>query len=72
MGDIFGLDNLLAQLVLALGAALAVGNGFALVAHRMGKRPKEQQGDLRRRRAWFLLIVGLVMSYWGLGSIITR
>jgi len=72
MGDIFDLDNLLAQLVLALGAALAVGNGFALIAHRVGKKPREEKGHLRRRRAWFLLVVGLVMTYWGLGSIITR
>jgi hypothetical protein len=73
MADILDLDNLLAQLVLALGAALAVGNAFALFMDRRGHKPKGQEGrELRRPRAWFLLAVGTFMSYWGLASILTR
>jgi hypothetical protein len=72
MADILDLDNLLAQLVLALGASLAAGNAFALFMDRRGRRPKGQKGDLHRPRAWFLLVVGLVMTYWGLASILTR
>lgn len=71
MVDILGLDSLLAQIVLALGAALAAGNGYALVMDKRGKKPKGEEGELKRPRAWFLLAVGLVMAYWGLASLIT-
>ena len=71
MPDIFDLDTLLAQMVLAVGAALALGNGYALVMARRGVKPKGQEGELNRGRAWFLLAVGLVITWWGLGSILT-
>lgn len=71
MVDILGLDSLLAQIVAALGAALVFGNGFALLMDRRGKKPKGEEGELKRPRAWFLLVVGLVMTYWGLASLIT-
>jgi hypothetical protein len=71
MVDILDLDNLLAQLVLAIGAALMAGNAYALIMDRRGKRPKGVEGDLRRSRAWWLFAVGAVMTWWGLGSIIT-
>jgi hypothetical protein len=71
MVDIFGLDSLLAQIVLALGAALAAGNGAALLVHRRGSKPRGEAGDLKRSRAWFLLVVGLLMAYWGLASLIS-
>lgn len=68
--DIFDLDSLLAQLILGLGAALVIGNGFALVQARRGVKPKYAEGDLRRGRAWFLLAVGLVIAVWGATSLI--
>ncbi|MFQ5947766.1 MAG: hypothetical protein ACE5KX_02760 [Acidimicrobiia bacterium] len=71
MTDIFDLNTLLAQLVLALGAALTIGNGHALLAHRMGRRPKGAREELRKSRAWFLLIVGVVIAYWGLASLVS-
>jgi hypothetical protein len=71
MVDILGLDSLLAQIVLALGAALVLGNGSALFVNRRGRKPKGEEGDLKRSRAWFLLVVGLVMAYWGLASLIS-
>lgn len=70
--DLFDLDTLLAQLVLALGAALLVGNAFALIMERRGKRPEGAAGELRKSRAWFLLAVGLVIGVWGLASLLTR
>ena len=69
--DIFDLDTLLAQLILAFGAALAVGNGYALVMARRGVRPKKAAGELRRGRAWFLLAVGALITAWGLASLLT-
>ena len=71
MADILGLDTLLAQIVLALGGALVAGNGYALWMDRSGRKPKGEEGDLHRSRAWWLLAVGMVMAWWGLGSLLT-
>lgn len=71
MPDIFDLDSLVAQMVLALGGALLIGNGYALVMSRRGVRPKGSVGDLRKGRAIFLAVVGAVMAWWGLGSLLT-
>lgn len=73
MPDIFDLDTLFAQMVLALGAALLLGNGYALLAERRGIRPKGREGEaLRAGRAWFLVAVGAVMTWWGLGSLLVN
>jgi hypothetical protein len=69
VADFLDLDTLLAQMVLALGAALVLGNGFALVAARRGVKPKDAEGELRTGRAWFLLTVGVVISVWGAASL---
>ena len=70
MIDILGLDSLLAQLILGLGAALFAGNAYALIMDRRGKRPKSAAGDLRTGRARFLATVGLVIAAWGLASLV--
>ena len=67
--DIFDIDSLLAQAITALGAALAVGNGYALIQDRRGIRPKGAAGDLHRGRATFLLTIGLVIAAWGVTSL---
>jgi len=72
MADFFDLGSLLAQLILALGAALVAGNGYALVMARRGVKPKNATGNLRKGRAWFLFAVGLVIAVWGLASLLTR
>lgn len=69
--DIFNLNELLAQMILAVGAALFAGNAYALVMDRRGVRPKNQQGDLHRGRAWWLMGVGLVIAIWGLASLVS-
>jgi len=70
MIDILGLDSLLAQLILGLGAALFAGNAYALIMDRRGKRPKSAAGDLRIGRDRFLAAVGLVIAAWGLASLV--
>ncbi len=65
-----GGPDLLAYLVLALGAAMAVGSVLALV------RPPEarQEGDLERApvaRSLAFAAVGLVAALWALGSLLT-
>ncbi len=68
--DIFNVNELLAQLMLAVGAALVLGNGYALFVARRGVTPKGMEGDLRRGRAWWLVLVGLVITVWAGVSLI--
>ncbi len=70
--ELLGLDDLLAQMILALGAAMVLGNGFAIFQHSRGNHPKGQTGEFRAARAWWLLSVGLLITLWGLGSLLTR
>jgi len=67
---IFG-ENLLALLVLAIGAALAFGNLMALL------RPREQEllaeDELERPplgRSIAMIVLGLLASVWALGSLV--
>ena len=68
---IFG-ENLLALLVLAIGAALAFGNLMALIR----PRPEDQVGDdeLARPplgRSIAMIVLGLVATIWALASLVT-
>jgi len=66
---IFG-ENLLALLVLAMGAALAFGNFMALVRPRAAEDVSE--GDLERPPlGWSLamIAIGLVLALWALASL---
>lgn len=62
-------EDLLAYLLLALGGALVVGNGMALI-----RPPKEAKpGELTqapRGRSLTMIAVGLVATIWALGSLI--
>ncbi len=63
-------EDLLAYLVLALGAAMAVGSLTALV--RPPEAPKE--GELARApmsRSVVMIIVGTVASVWALASLLS-
>jgi hypothetical protein len=68
--DLFDINSLFPQLVLAVGAALVGGNGLALWHHRRGKRP-EGLGELRVGRARWLIVVGLIMAGWALATLVT-
>lgn len=61
-------ENLLAWLMLALGGALAVGNGLALV-----RPPKEaRDGELARApvgRSVVMALAGLVAAIWALATL---
>lgn len=63
-------DNLLPLLVLALGAAMAVGNGLALV--RPPEAPRE--GELAKApptRSIVMIVVGLLAAVWALASLVS-
>ncbi len=68
--DALGLDDLLAQLVVALGAAMVLGNGAAIWMHRAGRTPKKAEGEFRAARAWWLFGVGTLILAWGLASLL--
>lgn len=67
--DVLDLNRLLVLMLLAIGLALVVGNGFAIIQARRGKKPKGEVGEFRPGRAWWLLAVGVVMTLWGLASL---
>jgi hypothetical protein len=66
-------EDLLAWLVLAFGAALAVGNGLALV-----RPPRRGTDDLEApmarpplARSLLMIGLGLVAAIWGLATLVT-
>ena len=64
-------NDLLAWMVLALGGALFVGNGLALI------RPPEQAegGDLHRAplgRTFVMMLIGAIAAIWALASLLTK
>jgi hypothetical protein len=67
---VLGGPDILAYLVLALGAAMVVGSVMALV------RPPEvrQQGDLERApvaRSLVFAAIGLVAAIWAMASLVS-
>ena len=71
MNDIFGLESLFPLAVLAIGMAMVLGNGFAIWKNRRGERPKDVEGEFRPSRAWFLGVVGVLLTVWGAASVFT-
>ena len=61
-------ENLLSWLLLALGAAMAVGNGMALV-----RQPRQlDDGDLDRPPVWrslLYIVLGTVAALWAVASL---
>ena len=70
MTELLGLDDLLAQFILAVGAAMVLGNGAAIWMHQTGRRPQKAQGEFRPARAWWLLGVGILIAAWGGASLL--
>jgi hypothetical protein len=66
--EILGLDTLFAEMVTGLGLALLAGNLFAWWKHRRGDRPPGSDGVYRSGRVRFLLVVGALMTVWGVAS----
>ena len=74
MLDFIGVDTLIAELTVAIGLAVVVGNGLAFYKARRGQRPEGVQPDatFRPARAVFLVGAGTLMAAWGLASILGR
>ena len=69
--ELLGLDALFAEMILGIGLALLLGNGFAWWKHSRGERPEGTDGAFRGGRVAFLMLVGLLMAAWGAVSIFT-
>lgn len=65
------LNLLMKQIALAFGAAMVIGNLYAIIQHRRGKTPKDAKGEFRPGRAWWLLTVGTLISIWGAASLLS-
>jgi hypothetical protein len=65
MEQILDLSLLIKQIALALGLAMIIGNGYAIIQHKRGKSPKGESGEFRAGRAYWLLAVGLLIAIWG-------
>lgn len=62
-------DDLLPLLVLALGAAMVVGNGLALA--RPPALPKEGElGKAPPARSVVMIVIGLVATVWAVASLV--
>lgn len=64
-------EDLLAWLVLALGAAMAVGNLLALVRPPEAKRDGEDLDRAPTSRSVVFIMVGTVAAIWALASLIS-
>jgi hypothetical protein len=70
--DFLDYQNLIPELVLALGLALLIGNGFAWWKNRQGEAPKGVDGaHFRPGRVIFLSVVGALLAIWGAVTLFT-
>lgn len=57
------------QLVLALGAALAIGN-LAVVVRERRRKPGDERPRPNMKVVALNILVGTVLAVWGLGSLV--
>lgn len=71
MEQLVDLDLLVKQMALAFGAAMVLGNLFAIIQNKRGKAPQGETGQFRAVRAYWLLGVGTLIALWGAASLLT-
>lgn len=62
--DILGMDTLFAELLLGVGAAMALGNGFAWWKHHRQETPDFEGAVYRPGRVLFLGVTGVLIAVW--------
>ncbi|RLE15839.1 MAG: hypothetical protein DRJ28_03055 [Actinobacteria bacterium] len=70
MEEILDLSLLIKQMALAFGAAMVIGNGYAIIQHKRNRAPKGETGEFRAGRAYWLLSVGTLIAVWGAVSLL--
>jgi hypothetical protein len=68
--QLIDLDLLVKQMALAFGAAMVLGNAFAIIQNKRGRAPKGETGEFRAVRAYWLLAVGALIATWGAASLL--
>ena len=63
-------EDLLAWVVLAIGAALAVGNALALIRPPETKRNDDDLAKAPKGRAIAYIVVGVIAAVWGLATLL--
>ena len=69
-GRVFLGEDLLAWLVLAVGAAMAAGNGLALFRPPEQRRNDDDLAQAPVGRAVVYIVIGVVAAIWGLATLI--
>ena len=44
---------------------MVIGNLYAIYKNRKGQKPKDEEGEFRPGRAYWLLAVGTLIALWG-------
>jgi hypothetical protein len=71
VAELLGIDDLLPELTIALGLALLIGNGLAWWKNRQGQTPEGvEDAAYRPGRVRFLMVVGVLMTVWGVISLV--
>lgn len=68
-GEIVPVGDLLRQLVLALGAALAIGN-IAVVIRERRRKSEDTRPRPNMKIVALNIVIGTVLAAWGLSSLI--
>ncbi len=64
-------EDLLAWLVLALGSAMAVGNGLALIRPPDNPRRDDALDKAPKARSAASIVVGVIAAIWGLATLVS-
>jgi hypothetical protein len=68
-GPVIPVGDLMRELILAVGAAMVVGS-IAVVVRERRRRPSDTGPEPSRVVVVLNLVLGVVLTVWGLGSII--
>lgn len=66
---IFPAGQLMRELVLAIGAALLVGN-LAVIVRERRRKPDDERPKPNMKIVAVNIVIGLVLTVWGLGSLL--
>jgi hypothetical protein len=66
------LPIILSELIMGLGAALIVGNAWALIRSKPGSDPEQPVRVQARGKVVTSLFIGLLVFVWGLASFIDK
>lgn len=69
MGGFVPIGDLMRQLILALGAALVVGN-LAVVIRERRRTPSDDRPKPNMKMVALNVVIGLLLTLWGVASIL--